>query len=100
MTTSRGVCECQLVLIAYLACPIDLVPDFLPVIGYADDVILVIAMFRLAVRRAGVETLERLWPGTDDGLETLMKFAGIPARSIPGPDWIEAAKQISRGLYN
>lgn len=33
-------------LMAYLAFPIDLVPDFIPLLGYADDVIIVIAVLR------------------------------------------------------
>lgn len=54
-------------LLAYLACPIDLVPDFLPVVGYADDAIIVSAVLRSVVRHAGVRAIERHWPGTQDG---------------------------------
>jgi uncharacterized membrane protein YkvA (DUF1232 family) len=55
-------------LLAYLAIPIDLVPDFVPVLGYADDAIIVSLMLRSVVRRAGAPVLRRHWPGTDDGL--------------------------------
>lgn len=43
----------------YLASPIDLVPDFLPVIGYADDAVVVALVLRSVVRRAGREALAR-----------------------------------------
>lgn len=33
-------------LAAYLLMPVDLVPDFLPVIGYADDVVIVALVLR------------------------------------------------------
>src|SRR4029450_11648603 len=45
-------------LIAYLALPIDLIPDFVPVVGYADDVIITILVLRSAVRRVGNEALD------------------------------------------
>src|SRR6201989_849998 len=48
-------------LIIYLALPIDLIPDFVPVVGYADDVIITILVLRSAVRRVGNEALDRLW---------------------------------------
>jgi uncharacterized membrane protein YkvA (DUF1232 family) len=58
-------------LLAYLALPIDVVPDFLPVIGYADDVIITSLVVRHLVRRAGPETVRRHWPGSPDGLAAL-----------------------------
>jgi uncharacterized membrane protein YkvA (DUF1232 family) len=66
-------------LVVYLAVPIDLVPDFLPVIGYADDVILVAAALRLATRRAGGDAIRRHWPGTPGGLAAVLRLAGIAA---------------------
>lgn len=63
---------------AYLATPIDLVPDFLPVIGYADDAIIVCAVLRSIVRRAGPDSIRRHWPGTDNGLAVLWRVAALP----------------------
>jgi len=65
-------------LLAYLAFPIDLVPDFIPVIGYADDVVIVAAVLRSVVRRAGPQAVRRHWPGTHDGLEALWRLARLP----------------------
>jgi uncharacterized membrane protein YkvA (DUF1232 family) len=61
----------------YLAFPVDLVPDFIPVAGYADDVIVVVLVLRSVARRAGVDAIDRHWPGTPEGLRVLMRVAGL-----------------------
>jgi uncharacterized membrane protein YkvA (DUF1232 family) len=71
-------------LLAYLALPIDLVPDFIPVVGYADDAIITALALRSVVRGAGPEALARHWPGTPEGLATLHRLAGISPPD-PGP---------------
>jgi uncharacterized membrane protein YkvA (DUF1232 family) len=58
--------------VPYLACPIDLIPDFIPVIGHADDVLIVAWALRTVVKRAGHDALVRNWPGDSDGLSALM----------------------------
>jgi uncharacterized membrane protein YkvA (DUF1232 family) len=52
-------------LVAYLASPIDLVPDFIPVAGQLDDAILVWLVLR-AIRRSegGAELVREHWPGS------------------------------------
>jgi uncharacterized membrane protein YkvA (DUF1232 family) len=65
-------------LLAYLVSPIDLVPDFVPVLGYADDVVVVAWALRSVVRRAGREALNRHWPGEPAGLAAVGKLAGLP----------------------
>jgi len=77
-------------LLAYLAMPIDLVPDFVPVLGYADDAIVISFVLRSVVRRAGGPVIRRHWPGTDDGLATLgrltgLRFGGQARRIRPTP---------------
>jgi uncharacterized membrane protein YkvA (DUF1232 family) len=64
-------------LLAYLAFPIDLIPDVIPVLGYADDAIVVIAVLRGVIRRAGLEAVRARWPGTDDGFAVLTRLAGL-----------------------
>jgi uncharacterized membrane protein YkvA (DUF1232 family) len=64
-------------LFLYLAVPIDLIPDFIPVLGYADDAIIVCAVLRSVVRRAGIDALRRHWPGTEDGFSVLSRLAGL-----------------------
>jgi uncharacterized membrane protein YkvA (DUF1232 family) len=69
--TPRGVRIRLALLLVYLALPVDLIPDFVPVIGYADDAIIVALVLRSATRRAGPDALARHWPGTPEGLNAL-----------------------------
>ncbi len=64
-------------LLGYLLLPLDLVPDFLPVIGYADDAVVVVLALRLVVRSAGPSALDRHWPGTPEGLALVRRAAGL-----------------------
>jgi uncharacterized membrane protein YkvA (DUF1232 family) len=64
-------------LVAYLASPIDLVPDFIPIIGYADDAILVALVLRRLIRRTGPDKLTQHWPGTPDGLDRLRSLLRV-----------------------
>jgi len=64
-------------LLVYLAIPIDLVPDFIPVVGYADDAVIVAPVLRSVVRRAGRQAVRRHWPGTEDGVATLWRVASL-----------------------
>ncbi len=73
----RGVRIRLGLLLAYLAMPFDLIPDFVPVLGYADDAIIVVAVLRSTVRRAGLDTVRRHWPGSDDGFAALSRLAGL-----------------------
>jgi uncharacterized membrane protein YkvA (DUF1232 family) len=73
----RGVRVRLWLLLGYLLSPLDLVPDFVPVIGYADDVVVVAWALRSVVRRAGAEALERHWPGQPAGLAVVRRLAGL-----------------------
>jgi uncharacterized membrane protein YkvA (DUF1232 family) len=75
----RGVRVRLWLLLAYLALPVDLVPDFIPVIGYADDAVIVAVALRSVTRRAGPEALNKHWPGTSDGLAAVRRLAGLPS---------------------
>lgn len=72
----RGVRVRLWLLLGYLALPIDLVPDFIPVLGYADDAIVVALVLRSVVRRAGADAVVRHWPGTPEGLTALQRLTG------------------------
>jgi len=73
----RGVRIRLGLLLAYLAIPIDLIPDFIPVLGYADDAIIVTAVLRSTVRHAGLGPVRAHWPGTDDGFTALVRLTGL-----------------------
>jgi uncharacterized membrane protein YkvA (DUF1232 family) len=61
----------------YLASPIDLIPDFVPILGYADDAIVAAVALRRVVRVAGAEAIDRHWTGTPAGLVIVRRLAGL-----------------------
>lgn len=67
-------------LIPYLALPIDLIPDFIPVAGQADDAILVALVLRILVKRTDALVLRELWPGPD---RSLLVASGWPGCERP-----------------
>jgi uncharacterized membrane protein YkvA (DUF1232 family) len=76
-TLSRSVRWRLWLLLIYLISPIDVIPDFIPVLGYADDAIIVAIALRSITRRAGLAAVEEHWPGTPEGLITVLKLAGL-----------------------
>jgi uncharacterized membrane protein YkvA (DUF1232 family) len=73
----RGVRIRLVLLLGYLISPIDLVPDFIPVLGYVDDAVVVALVLRSVVRRAGPAALDRHWPGSAAGLAAVRRLAGL-----------------------
>jgi len=73
----RGVRWRLWALLAYLLLPIDLIPDFIPVVGFADDAVVVAIALRSVVRASGPEALERHWSGTPEGLKTIRRLVGL-----------------------
>ena len=76
-TLSRTIRLRLLLLLSYLAFPIDLVPDFVPVLGYADDAIVIGLVLRSVIRRAGPDIVRQHRPGTEAGLNTLAGLCRI-----------------------
>jgi uncharacterized membrane protein YkvA (DUF1232 family) len=76
-TLPSGVRTRLWLLLIYLALPFDLIPDFIPVLGYADDAIVVTAVMRSVVRRARIVAVRRHWPGSDDGFAALCRLTGL-----------------------
>jgi uncharacterized membrane protein YkvA (DUF1232 family) len=63
-------------LLAWIISPIDLIPEFIPVLGPLDDVLLAIVAMRYVRRRLGLEDLRRRWAGTDAGFALLVRILG------------------------
>jgi uncharacterized membrane protein YkvA (DUF1232 family) len=61
-------------LLIYLASPIDVVPDFVPIIGFADDAIVTSFVLRHVIARAGPAKLAEHWPGSPEGMATLARL--------------------------
>lgn len=59
-------------LIPYLAMPLDLIPDFMPVIGQIDDALLVALTLVYVAKVAGSGVVEELWPGSERGMRTIL----------------------------
>ena len=78
-TLPRAVRVRLWLLLGYLLSPVDLVPDVVPVLGYADDVVVVAWALRSVVRRSGEEALVRHWLGSPAGLDVVRRLAGLPA---------------------
>ena len=70
-------------LTGYLAFPIDIVPDFVPVLGYADDVVVIAVVLRSVVRAAGPAAISRHWSGTSAGEAIVRRLAGLPEVDAP-----------------
>lgn len=73
----RGHRVLLLALLAYLAMPLDLVPDFIPVAGQLDDAILVGLVLRWVLRGAGPAVLAEHWPGPQGSLRVVERLAGV-----------------------
>lgn len=62
-------------LVAYLSLPFDLVPDFIPVAGQLDDVIIVALVLRHFVAAGGEPLIRELWPGPERSLTPVLQLA-------------------------
>jgi uncharacterized membrane protein YkvA (DUF1232 family) len=63
------------VLIAHLAVPFDIVPDFIPVVGQLDDAIVVGLVLRALVRTGGPELVREHWRGPQRSLDVILRLA-------------------------
>ena len=74
-----------LVAMIWVLSPIDLIPEFLPVIGPLDDVVVVVLALRYAARHVPRRVLLEAWPGEPRLLERLLGAAGMaPVASSNG----------------
>jgi uncharacterized membrane protein YkvA (DUF1232 family) len=62
-------------LVLYLSMPIDLVPDFIPVAGQLDDILVAALALRYALRAGGPELLREHWPGPETSLNAVLRLA-------------------------
>lgn len=62
-------------------------PDVVPVLGYADDVLVTLLVLRAVVRRVRASSLERHWPGSPEGLLAVLTLAGCGDEGAVTPRW-------------
>ena len=63
-------------LLVWLLSPIDLIPEFVPILGPLDDVVVAILVLRYVRRRIGEDELRRRWRGSPDSFELLLRVLG------------------------
>jgi uncharacterized membrane protein YkvA (DUF1232 family) len=68
----RSAKVAEAVAAVWVISPIDLIPEFLPVIGPLDDVVVVALALRYAARRIPVEVLREAWPAEQRILDRLL----------------------------
>jgi uncharacterized membrane protein YkvA (DUF1232 family) len=64
--------------LVWLASPIDLIPEFVPVVGPLDDAIVAALILRSVARRVGKSVLAEHWRGDPATLDTFFRLARIP----------------------
>jgi len=69
-------------LLGSLISPIDLIPDFIPVVGQLDDAILIMLALRYIVKRIGKESAVKHWPGPENSLLVLLKLSGLSRKRV------------------
>jgi uncharacterized membrane protein YkvA (DUF1232 family) len=67
--------------LVWLASPIDLIPEFVPVIGPLDDAIVAALILRSVARRVGKPVLAEHWRGDPAALDAFFRLARIPDRN-------------------
>ena len=67
-------------LVIYLASPIDLIPDFIPIAGQLDDALLLALALRHLVRRSGTRIVAEHRPGPAQTLNAVLLLSGAPVR--------------------
>ncbi len=68
-------------LVAYLAMPIDLVPDFIPVAGYLDDAVLVALALRYVLKGSALELIDEHWPGPEESRKVIARLASASGQT-------------------
>jgi len=75
-STPLDVRAVLVLLLVWIISPIDLIPEFIPVLGPLDDVVVAAVALRYTRRRLGIEALRRRWAGSDEGFALLVRMVG------------------------
>lgn len=81
-----------LILGAYLASPIDVIPDFIPGLGQLDDLVVVAFALDQMLNRVPPDVVRQHWEGEEDVLELVQEILDISTGFVPG--WVK--KRFSR----
>jgi len=67
----------------YLLSPVDLIPDFIPLVGYVDDVLLAAVLLDGILNWVDRSVVLKYWPGTPASLDTLARTARLLSMWVP-----------------
>ena len=70
---------------AYAFAPIDVVPDFIPLLGKTDDILLMALALRHVIEEAGVAVVREHWDGPDQVLTVMIDLISAITDTIPRP---------------
>ena len=79
--------------LAYLASPIDLIPEFIPALGLADDMLVVALALNHLLTVAGEEVVLEHWDGPRDLLDLVRSVLDVASDLVPAK-----VKKLFRGL--
>lgn len=86
-------------LIAYLAMPLDVIPDFIPVVGQLDDAIVVGLTLRSVLRAGGPDLVCEHWPGPPVSLHAVLRLGYGRRADTPRPRDSRGAPSHAAGGY-
>ncbi|MGH8945812.1 MAG: YkvA family protein [Acidimicrobiia bacterium] len=69
--------------LAYVASPIDIIPEIVPVLGWADDLLLLMLTIDSLIERAGKEVVEEHWDGPVDLLGMMREVIAAARMILP-----------------
>jgi uncharacterized membrane protein YkvA (DUF1232 family) len=69
--------------VLYLVSPVDLVPDFVPLLGYLDDVFVAAILVDGMLNFVNRGVVLRYWPGSPESLERVARAARVLAAWVP-----------------
>ncbi len=75
-STPLGVRVALVSLLAWLINPIDLIPEFIPVLGPLDDVVVAVLVLRYVRRRLGEDAMRGRWRGSPESFDLLGSIIG------------------------
>jgi uncharacterized membrane protein YkvA (DUF1232 family) len=69
--------------LAYVASPIDIIPEAIPIVGWADDLLLLMLALDSLIERAGTEVVEEHWDGPVDLLAMIREIIAAARAVLP-----------------